>query len=98
MSDMSRAEEKGKEFIKNFVLTVNHEGDAYEAFCEGYEQAIADLKERSIEKEVTLSPAVLSNFGSSKFIMDIELAPIEQEKLHIYPFNTKALKVIILCE
>ena len=51
-----RAEEKAREYASNCMLTVNHEGDVYDAFLEGYEQAEKDLALRDGKQE-TLSGA-----------------------------------------
>lgn len=39
---MNKAEELGKKYAENVMLTVDHRGDVYEAFIDGYEQAEKD--------------------------------------------------------
>lgn len=52
-----------------------------------------------IEKNVRISPGMVSNFGASSFVLDVELTEEERGKLNIVPgFGGGIVKIKILCE
>lgn len=54
---------------------------------------------KEIEKEARISPGMLSNFGTSSFVLDVELTQEEQEKLCLIPgLGTGTVKIKILCK
>ena len=100
---MTRAEEKSLELYpvkertnKTGTGTFDPNLPRRVAYIQGYIQAEKDQKENIIEKEVSISPGVLSNFGPSHFVIDVELSQEEQQKLSMLPgFGTSKIKIVL---
>lgn len=67
---MNKAEELGKEYAENVMLTVDHRGDVEDAYICGYEQAEKDneLTWRDIEQILDImNNLVDENFNADDF-------------------------------
>ena len=72
--------------------------DSYEVMLSFIESLEKEQKDE-IEKEARISPGMLSNFGTSSFVLDVELTQEEQMRLGVVPgFSYGAIKIKILCE
>ena len=67
---MNNAEELGKEYAENVMLTVDHRGDVEDAYICGYEQAEKDLELswRDIEQILDITNNLVDeNFNADDF-------------------------------
>ena len=79
------------------------------SMCEGMVSTLSHLlsfieslekeQPQEIVKEARISPGALTNFGTSSFVLDVELTQEEQAKLCLSPgFGSGTIKIKILCE
>jgi len=88
-----------KELDKKIELTKEHcswEGVDVDKFMD----EVRGIKPVYIEKTARVSPGMLSNFGNSVFVMDVELTQAEQEKVFggVPGIFSGTIKILLPCE
>ena len=55
-------------------------------------------QQECIEKTARISPGLLSNFGTSTYVLDVDLTQDEMAKMASFGFNSDKIKIKIVCE
>lgn len=51
-----------------------------------------------VEKTARISPGMLSNFGTSTYVLDVDFTQDEMAKIAPFGFNSGKIKIKIVCE
>ena len=60
--------------------------------------SLPEEQDNEIVKEARISIGMLCNYGTSSFVLDIDLTQEEQSRLHLSPIPSGTIKIKIPCE
>ena len=75
--------------------------DGRVAMCDDILKKLDSLQQEQptcVEKTARISPGLISNFGTSTYVLDVDLTQDEMAKIAPFAFSSGKIKIKIVCE
>lgn len=75
--------------------------DGFLTACSQFLAIVASLQQEQpgcVEKTARISPGLISNFGTSTYVLDVDFTQDEMAKIAPFGFNSGKIKIKIVCE